>query len=246
MIKKSYVVALLFLICSFILTPSGLLAANTVPQPLGFVSDFANVMDNRSRAEIQLIAEALQREQGVELAVVTMSSVKPSTPMEYKTTLFNAWGVGGPEDSGVLILLDLEEREVVVEIGYGIEGALPDGKVGAILDQFVIPHFAQGNYGQGMVQGANALRAELLGESFVKAEAKPEASEWIRTFLIFIAIAIFISMRSRHLPPGGPSGRNRRYPMMGGGFGGSNRSGGGGFGGFGGGRSGGGGAGRKF
>ncbi len=220
---------------------------SSLPKSTGFVNDFANVMDSRSRAEVQLIAQALREDQGVELAVVTMPTVSPYVPKDYAVTLFNEWGIGGPEDSGLLILLVMDERQVEVEVGYGLEGVLPDGKVGAILDQVMVPYLGANDYGRGLSQGAQAFRGELIGESFLKSTRAGETADWVRTFIIFLAIAIFISLRSRRFPPGGPGG-NSRYPRrMGGGFGGTTRPrSGGGFGGFGGGRSGGGGAGRKF
>lgn len=226
------------------------------PKPVGYVNDFANVItDNKSKAELQLVTESLRDDHGVELVVVTMSSIEPYTAQEYRTLLFEEWGIGGPEDSGLLILLVMDTREIEVEVGYGLEGALPDGKVGAILDQFAVPYLRQNNYGVGLAEAAKAFRAELLGESFL-LPTKGDSSEWIKTLLIFLAIAFFISMQSRRTPPRGPGGSsgNRRTtvyvpPRVGGGrggFGGGGRSGGGGFGGFGGGRSGGGGGGRKF
>ena len=231
------------------------------PKPQGFVNDFANVMDRRSEAEIQLMVEALQKEQGVEVAVVTIPTTAPYEPVDYRVQLFKEGGIGGPEDSGLLLLLALEERRVEVEVGYGLEGKLPDGKVGAILDEFVMPHLSRGDYGKGLAEGVKAFKAELSGESFVQNRSDEETSRWISSFLIFLAITIFMRILSRRTPPGGPgsgSGTRRpggyygipRFPSgpMGGrgGRGGFGGGGSGGFGGFGGGRSGGGGAGRKF
>ncbi|NLM24645.1 MAG: TPM domain-containing protein [Firmicutes bacterium] len=223
------------------------------PKAVGYINDFANVIDNKSKAELQLLTDALRDEQGVELVVLTMSSVQPYTAREYRTLLFEEWGIGGPEDSGLLILLVMDTREIEVEVGYGLEGILPDGKVGAILDQFAVPYFRQDKYGAGLVETTKAFRAELLGESFL-LPSKSSSADWFKTFIIFLAIAIFVSKQSRRTPPGGPSGRSgtgRRTiyvsPRVGGGRGGfGGGSSGGGFGGFGGGRSGGGGAGRKF
>lgn len=228
-------------------------ASAAFPSPVGYVNDFANVItDNKSRAELQLITNSLRDEQGVELVVVTMPSVQPYTAQEYRTLLFEEWGIGGPEDSGLLILLVMDTRELEVEVGYGLEGILPDGKVGAILDQFAVPYFRVNNFGGGLVETAAAFRAELLGESFLKSD-QSDSSDWIITLLIFLTIAIFVSMQARKNPPQGPGGRSgpRRGtvyvpPRTGGRGGFSGRSGGGGFGGFGGGRSGGGGAGRRF
>ncbi len=223
------------------------------PDPVGYVNDFANVLSNTSRTEINRIAQSLAENQGVELAVVTIPSIEPETPEYYAVELFSKWGIGGPEDSGLLILVVTESRDIKVEVGYGLTGTLPSGKVGAILDQFVVPHLRNNDYSTGLVEGAKAYQAELVGESFL-LETQSEGGRDMNALLIFIVIAFIVSAMARRRPPNDPTGpssgsgggRHRpvivptRMPRSGG------RPGGGGFGGFGGGRSGGGGAGRKF
>lgn len=252
--NKKYLI-LVILLAVFII--HGVVTAS-IPKPEGYVNDFANVLNSQSEAEISAVAKSLADNQGVELAVVTISSVAPEPAKMYATKLFNEWGIGGPEDSGLLILVVTESREIEVETGYGVEGALPDGKVGAILDQFVIPHLARNDYSRGLVEAAKAYQAELLGESFLLEQKNPQSSSELKGFLIFLAIVVIVLMNARKRPPGvsggsGSGGTRRKtvYPThiprtgsgRSGGIGGG-RS--GGFGGFGGGRSGGGGAGRKF
>ncbi|NLY29154.1 MAG: TPM domain-containing protein [Firmicutes bacterium] len=235
-----------------------LLAASScfaaLPRPVGFVNDFAQVIDQRTRMELNGIAEKLRDNQGIEVAVVTVATTQPETPKQYATKLFNEWGIGGSEDSGLLILLSVEDREIQVEVGYGLEGVLPDGKVGSILDDAVIPYFIEGDYGKGLLEGTKAFAQALSGESYSrKSSRNPD----LTGFIIFIFIAAFITLSARRSPSGpgpggplGPGGTMRRprpphiHPMPPT-FRGP-RGGGGGFGGFGGGRSGGGGAGRKF
>ena len=213
-----------------------------LPRPVGYVNDFANVISGDHRRQMEDVAIALRDDQGVELAVVTIRSAAPLTPKDYATQLFNEWGIGGPEDSGLLILLSVDDREIQVEVGYGLEGVLPDGKVGAILDQAVVPHLAKGEYGRGLLAGAKVFKAELAGEHY---ELDTRDNEWPIAFIIFILIAVIVTYLSRRKGPKGPGGTVRRprpvpVPRS------PHRPSGGGFGGFGGGRSGGGGAGRKF
>ncbi|NMB11079.1 MAG: TPM domain-containing protein [Firmicutes bacterium] len=235
----------------FVLVSSVSLAA--LPKPVGFVNDFAQIIQRDHKTEIEGVAKALQENQGAEIAVVTIASAEPLTPKEYATQLFNEWGIGGPEDSGLLILLAMEEREIQVEVGYGLEGVLPDGKVGAILDQAVIPYFAKGDYGRGLLEGTRAFKAELADESY---QRKQEDNSGLWGFVIFLIIVAIIYLTRRRSPigpngpvgpigPGGtiPRSRPRHVPVTRPGPRGGS---GGGFGGFGGGRSGGGGAGRKF
>ena len=240
----------IWLLALMILAASSCFAA--LPKPVGFVNDFAQVIDQRTRAELNSIAEGLRDSQGIEVAVVTINSAQPDTPKQYATQLFNEWGIGGPEDSGLLILLAVEDREIQVEVGYGLEGVLPDGKVGGILDDAVIPYFAEGDFAKGLLEGTKAFAKALSGESYSRRESRnPD----VTGFIIFLIIAIIASLSARRSPsgpgPGGPLGpggtvRRPPYPRpMPPVFRGP-KGGGGGVGGFGGGRSGGGGAGRKF
>ncbi|HHY09135.1 MAG TPA: TPM domain-containing protein [Firmicutes bacterium] len=154
--------------------------------------------------------------------------------------------VGGPQDSGLVILLSVGEGAIEVETGYGLEGALPDGKVGAVIDQEGLPHFQEKRYGRGLVGLTSAYAAILAGEEFEIAAEKKD-SGWLSAFIIFVLIVLLLR-RSRRYPPGGSAGggggthRPVIIPRAGMPRGGSiGRSGG-----FGGGRSGGGGAGRRF
>jgi uncharacterized protein len=225
------------------------------PKPVGYVNDFANVLDSASEAKITAVAESLAEDQGIELAVVTLSNIGDQSLEDYAVDLFAEWGIGGPEDSGLLILLVIDTREIRVETGYGIETVLSAGKVGRILDESVIPHLRNNDYNTAMVEAAKAYQAALTGASF-SLERNDDDSGNLRAFLIFLAIAIIVLIMSRRRPPtasDGPGSNPQlprpivhptRMPRPGGGRTGG-RS-GGGFGGFGGGRSGGGGASRRF
>lgn len=227
------------------------------PTRQGFVNDFANVLDQRSKAEMQLLGEKLWSEQGIGLAVVTVSTTSPLDPKEYTTALFNEWGVGGSDDSGLIMVLAVAEGAIEVEPGYGLEGALPDGLVGAVIDQEGMPHFKNQAYGEGLAAMAVAYANILAGEEFEIVEEREGGSGWFVSFAIFVLI-IILMRRGRRYPPGGSggvgggggSGRTVIIPRMprGGGFGSGGFGGGGSrpSGGFGGGRSGGGGAGRRF
>lgn len=247
--KCNIVVGLMVLI--FLLAQGA--QAASYPKAVGFVNDFANVLDQRSRAELELITQKLRDEQGIELAVVTIATTAPEDPKTFITGLFNEWGVGGPEDSGLMILLSLAEGAIEVETGYGLEGVLPDGLVGAVIDQEGLEHFKKKDYAQGLVNMSRAYANILAGEEFEIRKEKTE-SGWLSAFVIFLMIVVLLR-RARRFPPGGTSGGSggghrgpviiprtttRVGPMRGGGFGGGRG------GGFGGGRSGGGGAGRRF
>ena len=238
-------------------------SARTWPQPKGYVSDFARVVDEGSRDSTEAIARELREKTGAELAVVTMPDLGGEEIDPVAVDLYRTWGIGKKgKDEGVLILLAVKERRVRIEVGYGLEGILPDGLCGSIIRRVMAPELTQGHYGAGLLRGAAAVAGVIAkdrGVTITGAIAIPEEDGdeggnrnsifLIALFAAFVLSALLRSTSSRRGwrnrggwwgggGPGGYGGMFGGFGGMGGGYGG----GGGGFGGFGGGRSGGGGA----
>lgn len=232
----------------FILFSSSVIFADVdFPKPTGFVNDFANVLMGSEEDTLTGIIERLEGDTTSELAVVTVRTVKPLTIEEYSVRLFSKWGIGKKDkNNGVLLLVAVEDREVKIEVGYGLEGILPDGKCGEIIRKYIIPEFKNGRYGNGIIAGASEIAGIISGKRVGVAQTSAPLSETvekikdtIRSFMVlfFIIIFVLVSILQMFLP------RRRRYWHSGGGYSGSYGGfGGGGFGGFGGGSSGGGGA----
>lgn len=177
------------------------------------------------------------------------------------------WGVGDKDkNNGVVLLLAVSERQVAIQVGYGLEGRLTDGKTGRILDNYAIPYFKEDDFSAGLSETYKAISAEVYAEYGVEPEITYEYNEYeeegisedvadtAMTILIIIIIILLSIIRRDRL-------RHSRFiffPFIGGGRGGSGGSfhggssggfsggrGGGGFSG-GGGSFGGGGSGRSF
>jgi uncharacterized protein len=141
-----------------------------------WVTDVPGALRPETVARINATINELERTNGVEMAVVVITSLDGLSVEEAATRLFQLWGVGKKrEDNGLLLLWSTGDRRVRVEVGYGLEGTLPDGKVGAILDTYVIPKFKAGDFDQGILDGVNALvsatRSEPLGLLSAKSES---------------------------------------------------------------------------
>jgi len=214
--------------------------ADKVPQPIGWVNDFAQVLDAGTKDKLNTLITELEEKTITEIAVVTIASIAPYDEKEYARMLFDQWQPGKKvKDNGVLILLAVKERRWRIETGYGVEGILPDGLCGDIGRTYMVPYFKSGDYSNGLYQGTNAIAAVIAKNAHVNLtglidsgepqEKSSEASPLVFVFMIVIGAFIIIA----GYYGGGYSG----------GFGGSS---GGGFGGFGGGGGGGGGAGGGF
>ena len=229
------------------------------PEPEGPVNDYAQVISPQYEVQMSQLAQALWDQTGTSVVVATFRDLGGESPQIFANKLYRSWVIGTTgEDKGVLILLALKERRVRIEPGYGSEGILPDAKVGAILDQHVVPLLRLDRYGEGLLNGMVVLSQVVAQDAGVKLDlaryapgvaVQPKARRGVRLLpLLFILFIIF-----------GLFGRGMGFfpffffPWIfmggGGGMGGSFGGGGGfsgGFGGFGGGMSGGGGAGRGF
>jgi uncharacterized protein len=251
-----------------LLFPSALLSAQSgdrsdLPQYTGYVNDFANLIDSRHRQEITRVARAVKEATGAEIAVVTVPTIHPYGSIEeYSIALAEHWQVGERDkDNGVIILLAAQERRIRIEVGYGLEGAMPDGLVGEIMDKSMVPSFREDRYGEGFLSAVNGVAGIIaeeynvtLSEVDMRESRRYESSrgssgELLKFLIIFL---ILFSGGGRLFWPllfmRGFSGRRYHRGGFGsGGFGsGGFGSGGGGFSGFGGGGFGGGGASRGF
>lgn len=103
-----------------------------------------------------------------------MPSLGGQSVEDYAIDLANSWGIGqAEEDNGVLILIAVEERKLRVEVGLGLEGALPDGKTGRIMDEYMTPSLRQNDYSTGMLEGYKAVASQIYQEYGIEA---PELS----------------------------------------------------------------------
>lgn len=257
------------LAASFVLGLSSLtVAAQPSPPALTQpVNDFAHVIDDQSRAELDRRIRALQQATGDVVIVATVPSYQPYADInEYAVKMFENGGRGigqKGKDNGLLIVVAVNDHRVRIEVGYDLEQYIPDGFAGETIRQAITPAFRQGRYGPGLVAGATRLInriAEQRNVTIPDVPQQPSADQaapphvpiGLIIFLIWLAIMLLRSTRRRRrwFWSGGPwSGWNGGVGgfggggFSGGGFGGfSGGGGGGGFGGFGGGSSGGGGA----
>jgi uncharacterized protein len=225
-------------------------SAVEIPRPVGFVSDLAGVMDDGSRARLEAFLARLRDQAGVEFAVLTLRTTAPETPEALKTRVFASWNLGRED---LLMLVALEERRVVFESGYDIEGTLPDGLQSRIFRERMRDPFRAGDYPGGITAGVLACAERIAAEKGVTlewdgrelryAQHSGAPSRWIliAVAILVVAVVVVAIVGSAGAPPS--RGRRRRSRGWGGwqdggwggwgggGFGGGS-VGGGGFGGF--------------
>ena len=241
--------------------------ADDVPGYSSYVNDYAVVITEKDKASMESVAKEVEEKTGAQIAVLTVKSMAPFASIDdFSMAVAEKWKVGEKgKDTGIIIILAMEERKVRIEVGYGLEGVFNDARVGRILDNTIIPYFRGGDFSAGLRRGVFKI-ADTIGKEMdveLDERTKMQDSNFTESLCIFIFFVIFVSifiLMIRRMNNAKRTGRRyygssfgAMYPGYGhgrGSFGGFSSRGcggfGGGFGGFGGGGFGGGGASRGF
>jgi uncharacterized protein len=185
-----------------------LLAAVSLPDYHGPVNDFAGVLTPDTQRRLETIFYNLRSATGAELAVVTVGTTAPLDSKSYAVELFKKWGVGRKgRDNGVLLLLAVKDHRVEIEVGYGLEGILPDARCGRILDEHAVPYFRRGDWSAGLVATAQTLADAMRGgaaqEPPPSRNRRPAgrhndvASGLTALFLVLVMVGIFALVQWR-------------------------------------------------
>ncbi len=220
--------------------------------PTDYVNDFAHVLDADTIAQLDNICQQIEQKAHAQIAVVTVNSLDGSDIESYAVDLYKKWGIGSKAtDHGVLILLSVQDRRARIEVGYGLEPILPDGKTGSF-GREAVPLLKQNDYNGAILLMTSRVAGVIAQDAGIELTSvqfsapprdRPNASLSGKQLLILGIILLIVLLTPLRkvlfwmLLFGGGGGGGGGY-NSGGGFGG----GGGGFGGFGGGSSGGGGA----
>ncbi len=220
-----------------------------IPQPTSsfYVRDDEGLLSPETEDTIVRISVELARQTKAQVVVLTTPDFEGMDSSEYTLSVLRDWGIGDPTlNNGVLILLSLGEGLSRIEVGYGLEGALPDSLLGRIQDDYMLPYYNDGDFDEGMINGYMAIVERIASEYEVTLNTtapvvygtQPETlfgwPEWV-WIVIIVGIVLVLDLRFLN---GNLLSLVFRIAFSGGG-----RS--GGFGGFGG-SGGGGGASRRF
>jgi uncharacterized protein len=277
--KKMVRVAVIrWFVVAWISTAALWLAAEPIDslRPSNYVNDFAGVLDAGTQAQLNDLCLQIEQKAHAQIAVVTVKTLDGQDPDSYAVALYQKWGIGAKgKDTGVLILLAITDRKYKIQVGYGLEPILPDGKVGGF-GREVVPLLQSGDYAGAVTLLTSRVATVIAQDAGVTLENQPHVPEApqrrapsggpgsviVVVIILFVVFSILRAIfRGGGGGPGGGSGfwsgllwamlfnsmggGGRGGGFGGGGFGGGG-GGGGGFGGFGGGSTGGGGAGGSW
>lgn len=162
-----------------------------------YINDYANILSSDIEEYILEKSIALNNAEGTQIVVVTVPNLEGISLENYANKLFNEFGIGDKEkNNGLLLLLALEEREFRVEVGYGLEGILPDGKTGRFQDDYIIPYLKENDWDNGIKNGYDAFYSEIvklnnLNIDYNEAELLKNNNENSDIYIVLIISLIF-------------------------------------------------------
>ena len=220
------------------------LPALGVPALKARVNDYAGILSSYTEKQLEGILRDLEQTDSTQIVVLTIPSLEGEVLEEFSIKVVDQWKIGQKGfDNGAMLLIAEADREMRIEVGYGLEGSLTDLMAARIIDNVIVPQFRAGNFDQGVLDGVQAMigvvRGEYKAPQKIPSRRGPKFKGDHVFFFIWVGIVIFvIIMRSRRRASRGLgvfggfiSGGGFSSGGSGGGFSGGFSGGGGGFGG---------------
>ncbi len=181
---------------------AGLLACTAaaqvaVPQLKARVTDLTGTLPAQSVTQFEQRLAAFEREKGMQVAVLLVPTARPDSIEQYAVRVFEQWRLGRKGvDDGVLLVIAKNDRELRIEVGYGLEGVLTDATSNRIINEDIVPHFKRGDFAAGIDAGVARILRVAGGEPLPAPAAKrsggasglPFSPEWLIAIFVFLQV----------------------------------------------------------
>ena len=200
-----------FLIASLLLTPLFVFGYVSPGKPSGFVNDFAQMLKPETVSSLEASIASLSQIRGAEVSVVTVPTHGTDETIEtYAEKLFQEWGIGDEkEDKGLLLLIARDDREMRIEVGYGLEPIITDIESGHIIRDVLTPAFKAGDYDAGVLAAVERIKNDIVigAPEVTKDSSLPNFSlDLVYTSLFLLMFLGSILARSKSWWAGGVVG----------------------------------------
>jgi uncharacterized protein len=194
---------LLPLFLTLLLAPAFTFAYTSPGNPIGWVNDFANMLTVSEKTSLEAELSAFTKETGAEIAVVTIPTLGNETVETYAVQLFKEWEIGQKgKDNGILLLVAKDEREVRIEVGYGMEPYVTDADSSRIIRNVFVPAFKDGEYSKGINDTVSSIEGLIRKDPEAISQRQEKSSfsmsgELIATIFFLIVNLIGVMARSK-------------------------------------------------
>jgi len=184
-----------------------------VPPLRGRVNDYAKLLPQERARALEAQLEKFEQETGHQIAVLTIPSLQGDSLEDFSIRVAEAWKIGKKGfDNGAILLIARDDRKLRIEVGYGLEGVMPDAIASRIIREVITPRFRSGDYAGGIEAGVDAILKITKGETLperTRSAPGPTASQGgslITILMITAMLALFIGMTRRRLLGGAVGG----------------------------------------
>jgi uncharacterized protein len=173
-----------------------------LPTPTARVNDLTGTLTADQRATLESACAALEKDKGAQVTILLLASTQPETIEQFGIRLAEAWRIGrkGTND-GVIVIVAKDDRKMRIEVGYGLEGAIPDALAKRIVAETMAPHFKQGDFAGGLQAAVDQLAKIIAGEPLPVAaptatNGAADAGGSDNIVYLFLALALGSLLRS--------------------------------------------------
>jgi len=188
---KSYLKSIVILLFATLAAPASFgQDLQEIPKLEKRVTDLADLLSEPEESFITKQLENLETRKGSQLAILTINSTKPETIEQYSIRVVDQWKIGREDaDDGVLLIIAKNDRKVRIEVGYGLEGAIPDAYAKRIINNIIVPHFRDGDYYLGIEEAVETIIGLIDGEDLPGVTSATSTND--KTTGLFYFIGIF-------------------------------------------------------
>jgi uncharacterized protein len=205
--RLHFILVLAFVLLVASVSAFGQTTKSPLPPPTGYVNDYAHVIDQATRDRIETTLTNLDRQQQIQFAVVTVDTTNGQEIFDYTLAVARGWGIGAKDVTkpSLLLLVAIKDRKYFTQVSRHLEGDLPDGLVGQIQRERLVPAFKAGQYGQGLsdtinayittVAEKNGFSADTIlgpGQTPIPVRSSGKGSSLISGIVVLFVIALVV------------------------------------------------------
>jgi uncharacterized protein len=162
-----------------------------VPPLQGRVNDLTGTLNAQQRAALEQTLAEFEQRKGAQIGVLLVPTTKPEPVQMFAVRVQESWKLGRKGiDDGVLLAIAKDDRELHIEVGYGLEGVLPDAIARRIIDEEIVPRFKQGDFYGGIRAGTDRIMRVVEGEPLPTpargTSAEKRSTDWLVPLLFFV------------------------------------------------------------
>ncbi len=182
-------------LCVFVLLSGSVGVRADVPVPAlkARVTDLTGTITTTQRDALERELRVFEKRKGSQIAVLVVPTTQPETIEQYSIRVAEAWKLGRKGvDDGALLLVAKNDRALRIEVGYGLEGVIPDAVAKRVISEIIVPYFQQGDFYGGIHAGVSRLERLVDGEALPPSQARDNSWAGLHNLLPFAFIAAIV------------------------------------------------------